>query len=540
MISSKILFFFDILKRAYAFTSRYRAVNIAIICSLSFLYLLPLAMKNITDPDFWADEIGTFWAAKGIWQYGPPLSAEGNLWDVFYVNYIQDITPVGFHVLLRIFLLLGSSPIVLRTLPFIFLVLSIFLLTRICYIWYPKKILNWLGGFVLLWGSLQKFYAFELRPYSMEMFSVLVALYISYRRDLIFNNKKIAFIYSVFLSICLLSRYSAVISIAPLFFLLFFDIIAKRQSINRHSLGSIVLFGIPLFITALYNVIIVLHQVPSLTTPYALEFTFKGGGLDSILLGHKEILLFPLILLTILFIFLRNTERFKRYNTFVIYALCQNGIFIILSLLGKYPWGLNSRFDIATNTIFIVSIIPLLFILLEYFSKQYIIKLCIVLVLLIVPFLATFNYIRIPGDSFASCRADKPIRGDTTYYNYIASDIKPTSKILANFWASSTLRYLFEYGRLRGVSDYPDNLFFFDFDGNIYPSRKLTTIYLPQHGFKFKGDIIGTVAHNLDDFDYVILDYHCDIDRIRVWNNKINLWQDITRKGSSVMFKKEN
>jgi hypothetical protein len=467
------------------------------------------AGKSISNPNFWFDESGQFWMAKGLNHFSLPLSATGNIGDVLSNNARYNLDPGGFTVLLHFLTFIGNSPVILRLLPFAFFILSFILIDKICLIWFPNRKLCWFCGLALFLSGSICYYAFELRPYSMEMCTAFLSLFSAYKRDKILNNKKYGCFVGLLLAIGITSRYSAVFSVMPLFLIILYDII-RRYKLKKDFLNLLV-FIVPLVVFSVGIIYFTLQfQNPQLNPPdYTKSLMFKTAGIHSIL-GKKTVYILPFIALFVLYILHHNKSWFKKYNTFVVFALLQNGIFIILSLLGKYTWGITSRWDIATHSLFIFSIIPLCFILLEKIKEFPVIKYYLIICAIVILSIFGVNF--------------KYHGNDSIYDNYITSNVDSESFILANKNAGTTIRYLFEYGNLKNkLHHYPEQFFYFDETNGII--------------FDFQNNVIGNMNENVEIFDYIILTHFdkSDLDNI----DGIKTWNDCASVGPSLMFNKK-
>ncbi|MDR2407234.1 MAG: glycosyltransferase family 39 protein [Bacteroidales bacterium] len=352
-----------------AYIIRYFAICTTALCIGIFFF------HNINYPNFWYDESGQFWMAKGLNHYSAPFSETGNISDVLINNSTHNLDPGGFTILLHYVTFIGNSPLVLRLLPFSFFLLSYFIVTKLSKIWCENTLINLFSGFILFLSPLIMYYSFELRAYSMEMFATLFAVYITYKRHSIFTNRHqlmFPLLLGIILALGMSSRYSAIVSVAPLFLFIFFDILSKKMQLQTTWL-QLILFGLPIVVIIFGIYFFTLrHQNPTGTPPgYTQDLMIKYSGLKSFF-GTKLKVTIPFLILVILFIKCGKKEWFKPYNIFVIYGFIQNVFFIILSILGKYTWGINSRWDISTHTLFIISIIPLLFIVYNKLEKIHI------------------------------------------------------------------------------------------------------------------------------------------------------------------------
>ena len=482
--------------------------------------LLLLCKGNITNPGLWFDESGQFWIGKGLNHYSLPFSPEGGILRVLGNNAHFNLDPGGFSIIVHYWTMISNNIIFLKTLPFIFFVLSMIIVTLLARIWRPKNLLAYFGGFVLLTSPLIAQYAFEFRPYSMEMLTTIFALYLCYNITNILSNSRYALFSGVLLSILLTSRYSALFSIVSLCVLIFFTLIFKF--FTKKNIINFVYFILPIIvISALIYIFTLRYQNPTGLPPsYVTELMFKTSSVSSILFNHQVFLtVLPLLIMILMYLLSLFSDYLKKivepYRLFIWFALLLNLIFIILSIFGKYPWGINSRWDISTHAIFTIAWLPVIFIITEilYYRDYLILKILrIVAVILFI-----FHYYNIAKDF-------KYTSLDSTYLSYVSNSIPGDSKILINTSASPTIRYLFEYQLKKNE----DNM-------NIY--KNITSFNHP--GYSIDRSI--NTLKSIDDYNYVILthfDYeHSEIKDIL--KNKSN-WVNCSTGEFSKMFKNTN
>ncbi|MDR2648884.1 MAG: glycosyltransferase family 39 protein [Clostridiales bacterium] len=526
---------------------------------------------NISYPNFWFDESGQFWMAKGLNHFSTPFSDTGTLRDVITNNASHNLDPGGFTVLLHFITFLGNTPFILRFLPFAFFLLSFIFIGKIVYFWNSRKIISLFCGFILFLSPLVMYYTFELRAYSMEMFSTIFALWLTYKRQIIYACRRNALICGIVLAIGFSSRYSAVFAAMPLFVFIACDIFTRKTKL-KNTWAQLTLLSVPIVITfACIYFLTLRYQNPTGTPPlYVQDLIFKYAGLRSV--SGKTKILIPYLLVLILFCFYRKRAWFKPYNTFVIFMFIQNIIFIVLSITGKYPWGLTSRWDISTHTLFIVSIIPLCFIIVSkikgintagqaehpngepvhpplaaasaasggvlnhrlleppvphslnqtsasavaislrssimFFISQAQNILFVFIVLILVTDGLNFRY----------------HENDSAVENLKSVSLNANTKILINYNASPTVRYLFEYGEFKDENKlYPASFALFKDDGFIYD---------------FYNNKIGQVNQEIDNYDFVVLShyYNTHLEFIESQTN----WENCTVQTPGYIFRKKN
>ena len=179
--------------------------QIKILIPLFFLIFITIifAWGNITNPNFWYDESGQFWIAKGLNHFSPKFSQNGDLYDVLQNNANFNLDPLnGFSLILHYWTKISNTPLFLRLLPYCFFLISFVIVVFIVKEWFPNSgILVLFSGFILLTFSLIRNYAFELRPYSFEMASALLSLFVAQISSRICISKKYSIKFGFLLSL---------------------------------------------------------------------------------------------------------------------------------------------------------------------------------------------------------------------------------------------------------------------------------------------------------------------------------------------------
>lgn len=474
---------------------------------------------NVGNPGLWYDESGQFWIGKGLNHYSLPFSPVGNLAQVLDNNAHFNLDPGGFSIIVHYWTMISNNHIFLKILPFVFFVISMIVITGLCLIWKPENLLAYFGGFVLLTSPLLSEYAFEFRPYSMEMLAVVLALYFCYKIPNILNSYRYALFSGTLLAILLSSRYSVLFSITSLgilvFGMLIFRFFKKKNIIN------FIVFVLPIIVSAILIYIFTLrYQNPTGLPPsYIKELMFKTASVSSILFNHQVFLtLLPFLILILIYLISFISNYLKKiiapYRLYFFFTLILNLTFIMLSMLGKYPWGINSRWDISTHAIFTIAWLPLLFMATDFlYQKDY-----LIFKILRVTFIMFFilHYFNIVKDV-------KYYSPDSTYTNYISNNIQSDSKILINNGAWPTIRYLFEYGLLKGKgnSEVYKNISLFNHAEYILPNS-----------------ITDLNKIKIDNYNYIILTFFAyDNSEIKDILSKKSNWIDCAVNGPSKMFK---
>jgi uncharacterized membrane protein len=174
-------------------------------------------MLKLSDSFFWWDDAGQYWMSQGQAHGSAFLTAPGNLWTgVEAGRQGSNLDPIGFTILLRGWIeVFGTSATALRSLPFLFFVLSMVVGLVI-----GRKVfrlpltLSLAIPVLVLFSSIPLYYATELRAYSIELFSVIAIAGLT----LSFLKNRSQLIFAILMTVGLLSivftRYSVIIAIA--------------------------------------------------------------------------------------------------------------------------------------------------------------------------------------------------------------------------------------------------------------------------------------------------------------------------------------
>lgn len=470
------------------------------------------ATDNINNPNFWLDESGQFWMAKGLHHFSLPFATPGKLDAVLSNNVGHNLDPGGFTILLYFWTMISNKPFFLRLLPFLFFTFSMILVSKLCLIWFPNNITSYFAGLILLSSSLLRHYAFELRPYSMEVFAAILALYFFYKTPLILRNKRYALFTGLSMAVCITSRYSAFFLAGTLGCVILCEILFQNK--NKKGIYNLIIFSIPIAISAFAIYLITLqNQNPTIKAPnYISPHMLKTGNISEILFNREAIeIYFPFLILFLLVIFTYKKETLSQLHRYVVFTIILNLFFVIFSITGTYTWSFSTRWDIATHTIFVLALLPLLFVIMKIFNilnkNQTASQLFFASAIFAIFAFVAYGYQYLAKDSM--------------YVNYKNCTVTKDDQILTNIWASPTLRYLFEYGPLKNQNEIYHNVSWFDEREN-----------------KISEDYILTSLDKFDQFDYIILQHFIlEPENIKNMLEKQGHWVDCSLKGPSKMFK---
>lgn len=441
-------------------------VRNGLFLAAALLLTLPLAANNLPDPNFWFDESGQFWMAKGLNHFSPPLSEDGSLYQVMLSNRQYNLDPGGFTLLLHFWLQCGSDPVWLRMLPYLFLVLALFsLMLSVFEVSGSALLAAAAAGVLLLPFPMILSYGFELRPYGMEVAGIIAVFYCLLRSVRAPSSGNLLLL-GVVSSFFLTSRYSFIIPAASAGIVLFLCV--YRGSLRRFALGASG-FYLPLVcIGALIWLISFSHQNPGGSTPFYVKgFVLQGKDWPQVLQliqtnfwSARDFCYVIFIALVPLFgsrLERRCGCRREILRAAWLFLFSFQILLVGLSLAGKYPWHINTRWDLNMQALVILADALLLVLAAGWLRRQFFSSagrrgklaaaLCLLLMLALP--LTTNKKMHYSNDAL---------------YPYLVSlgEAKLAgSGFFVGYYAAPSIRYTFEYGPLRDRRDiYPQNFYF--------------------------------------------------------------------------------
>lgn len=494
---------------------KYLWYGIVFFIWVAVIGLLAFSKGNLTDANFWYDESGQFWMAKGLNHFSPPHAPSGNIIQVLINNAQHNLDPGGFTVLLHYWTMISTTPIFLRLLPFTFFVLSMIIVSKISLLWFPKHPLSYFSGFILLHSDLLKHEAFELRAYSMEMCTAIAALYFCHKIPIIFQSKKYAFFVGIVMAILLTARYSAIFPAMILGLMITYFMV---RNFKKQYITHFLLYTLPVVFSMILVYFVTLqHQNPGTSTPdYVKAYLLKSGDIYGIAFNaHVLWFVLPAVFTAFCTLVLFKKAQYVQYRYFVVYVLLLNLVFCVLSVLGKYPWAFNTKWDMSTHTLFVIALLPAGYIMLECISRFH---LALGRISQIIVTLSFVIFLGFKANAFVyAVNANDTAYFNFSYYTSHKPLIRSDAKILANQEASPTLRYLFEYGPLQSKKNIYNQLSFF------VDTRDITNNIIVDN-------------NTIDNYDYVILSQY-SASYIQTLLAQHPNWIESTMRGPSLLFR---
>lgn len=412
-----------------------------------------LGRSNLPNENFWLDESSQFWLAKGFDRFGQPFSKPGNVIDVIKQNSLHSLDPGGFTVILHYWTDISNSAFWLRTLPYVFFVLTMITLSCIVYYFSRSVGLSLLSLYYLpILGGDLLYYAFELRPYSMEYFGVAISLLLF----LVFverRTNKNLLILNVVLAVFSTSRYS---------FIVFALIIAAISFILLRNGFKKILYYLPLVVSFSmvylfsYRIELSALKSPAYTNTSMLKYLSAPEAayiFRNNLLSAMGVFTTVLIITGFFILFFSNIAKEKKILLTALVVFLYNAFFCVLSYLGIYPWDVNVRWNLPMQIINVISlcvVVGYLFSRIKSSGNGLSRYLPAISVFLLVFFgKPLVRYVRSIGHYFR-------VSPDSISSNYHALNLKPSNIFYVSYGDIPTWRYLNEFGTLKSVY-YPKN-----------------------------------------------------------------------------------
>jgi hypothetical protein len=422
-------------------------LNKRILIWCLYFVVFSFLILNLDNPNLWLDESGQFWISKGLNHFSEPLQQNGDLNDVIIQNQKYNLDPGGFSIILHFWSKVSNSHQWLRTLPFLFFVLTVVLYVKIIYQWTKHETFSLIFGLVPAFSPLIIQYAFEVRAYSMECLGVAFCIWFIQKTERQITIVS-SLVYGCILAILVSSRYSMIVPAFVVSLLFIINVFYKNGFRITSKIKFIVFYSLPLLIsTGLIYFVTLRYQNPSAKPPaYINRMTLKYG-----VSYVFEIKFFgPLIFLLgfiMFYVYVRNkfAEIGKKFDYYFLFLMGVNVIFIVISLFGYYSYNFTSRWTISLHTLFLLSICASASIVLLIWQmrvpQNLISKLQILTVSLII---LTFGIRITPLNKWFIYKPFTHL-----YEPMKENNLRKYKNILVSKSEYCSIRYLFEYGALK-------------------------------------------------------------------------------------------
>ena len=327
-----------------------------IVAIFLVILLLCILARNLNSPNFWFDESGQFWLALGQNHYSAANTATQSIKEVWTNSKSFNLDPGGFTLLLRglIYSFENTSPLILRSLPFFFSIVLCFGLLYWGVLLKVSLIYTSLVIFLLFLNSNFLYYSLELRAYSMELCGA-VLLFLATERISKKNNTSNQILWLACLVLFGSSRYSYVIYETAAFASIITVSYLLKKSIDK-QIVLILGFSLLIFNLFLYFGMLQYQSVSASPPPYVQDLLIYGKDLNQILVIFKNNFLDPFAIPKTIFLFLYLAYLFRKgsfesinpkITLLFFYILFATLIAIFLSIIGKLPWSVNSKWSLS-------------------------------------------------------------------------------------------------------------------------------------------------------------------------------------------------
>ena len=330
------------------------------------ILLLCILARNLNSPNFWFDESGQFWLALGQNHFSAANTVAQSIKEAWNNSKSFNLDPGGFTLLLRglIYSFENTSPLILRSLPFFFTIALCFGLLYWGALLKVSLIYTSLAIFLLFLNSNFLYYSLELRAYSMELCGV-VLLFLATERICKENNTSNKIIWLACLALFGSSRYSFVIYETAAFVSIITVQYLLKKSIDK-QIVLILGFGLLIFNSFLYFGMLQYQSVSASPPPYVQDLLIYGKDLNQIFVILKNNFLDPFAVPKTLFLFLYLTYLLRKgsfqsinpkITLLFFYILFATLIAVFLSIIGKLPWSVNSKWSLTELSLSALAII---------------------------------------------------------------------------------------------------------------------------------------------------------------------------------------
>jgi len=425
-----------------------------------YLALLTISFVVKMNPFIVYDEAAQVWIGKGLNLDSPPLSPEGGIKDVIANNHDYNLDPGGLGLICYFWEKVSMDYRWLRTLPFIFFIITLVSLGYLVFKWTKSKPLSMIMALAPVVVPLLFSEAFEIRAYSMEMLGVFISIIALYNLSERVTLKRLL-LWSCVLSLFLTSRYSF-IPVAFMASLYVLYLIYKTDIPWRKRVIYAIVYAIPLFFT-LFAIYMMAMRIQN-PNAVSLDYLPYLKTHPRMLIRQKSSLYLAFLAFAIWIVFtLPDRAIIKKYKPVIYMLLATTFIFIVLSFLGVQPW-IITKYKGRDGSRWCISLITLVLI----FSSAVICEINSLIskkmdtrYLLLAIFCVLFI-----GNNINELETFKhrvnPLTG-------LQSVMKGDEEIYFDRAESPAMRYHFEYGMLKGSRiNYPVGLTFTTADKHCY------------------------------------------------------------------------
>jgi hypothetical protein len=439
---------------------------------LIVLALFFLAKNNLNYTGIYYDELASFWISQGLHNYSGVNEPAKGFHEMIRQNRRSNLDPGGQVVLLRFWTILGKDLTWLRSLSFLFFLLSIVGLGLLAREWTGYSLFAFFAIAIPFAYDPILYYAFEIRAYSMEVAGIIwgvLALSRVFKRPEINNF----FVLGLVCALFMWSRYTYTIFVASACFAgLVFILKIPERSRNKIIYRSFA-FLVPVAVSLLliYRFSLRAQLARGMGRGYMEQWMLHGKSLAESLkffqINFLSNLALPITIALLAFFVIRPLLRYqffasdaktdKRPDFIPFYWLilaCQ--IFsLTFSAAGFTPWYIDKKWSLYLVALSMIALLLLFAELLwflrahkegskiramRYFRPATLIAL-LVMTLVLSGHAASYRHIY---------RVDL-----APAIEYLETLKLPDKSVFVTGYEIPTVRYLYEYGPYRGSDKYP-------------------------------------------------------------------------------------
>lgn len=396
--------------------------------------------------DFDYDEAGQFWMAKGLHHFSEPNAKDGTIADIIENNRYYNLDPGGFTLLLRFWARISNDIHFLRALPVLFYWLFVFAMFLLGRLLFKSDLWGLLFASLAVLPNLHIPYfsipftikSGYLRAYSMEMCGIAFSIFYWVKHKDHLSVKKIL-AFSFFLSFFCTARYGFLITAFAISLRVLFILFESKTNFSDF-VAKILLYSVPLLcVVSLIYFLETRYQNPNANVP---DYDTSLYQTPTLLLGWMSVSYFCVLGYSAYQYLIRK----KKLNEWIVLSNIVGCVFMVLSLLDKYPWA-----PTKTAPVMILTQFSLMYIVLDFCRekwKERTVSIVAVMILLLVNI-----------GSWPSSIKSYNIYRNSEKIETIISLKDSEQSVLVSAGMNPICRHLFEYGVLK-ESGYPSNFSF--------------------------------------------------------------------------------
>lgn len=381
-----------------------------------------MCIMNLFNPVLDYDEAGQFFISQGLNHFSPPFAKPSNLEAIIYNNAHYNMDPGGFTLLLSLWTKISYHFVWLRLLPFLFFSLATVVLIRL--VWeFTNDLLYAVICGLLMFTITSCPYASFLRPYSMEIMFMLTGL-------LFINHLQNSISYKSLLVFGIINGLGMTVKYSTILFVFVYSCQVLAFILRTYKPKSYKFIAL-----SLYSTPIIISSLLILTLSYQSQSEGASGQVETFL-DNPSLILKPIniiVWLGMLLLLYANRKRGHSVTIISIVVCCLHIVFVIMSICGKFPYNLFSRYGGSLLLCFFIVLCISSYAYLRRFRYGY------AIILLGIITTIGVTSIKSPGN----------LANITTIPKYnLCEDInktEPDTKVFVTTFFCPSVRYLFEF-----------------------------------------------------------------------------------------------